>query len=107
MQLLIVSSILFSSCQCTVEDNVKIDNYEFYSLDKLGKEIKEPDDVDVIANIRDSKRIKGPVIGADVKILRLVNKGGDRDTLDVIIYGNKYFRIGEDFYEAENSILSK
>ena len=24
MQLLIVSSILFSSCQCTVEDNVKI-----------------------------------------------------------------------------------
>ena len=51
--------------------------------------------------------IKGPVIGADVKILRLVNKEGDRDTLDVIIYGNKYFRIGEDFYEAENSILSK
>ncbi len=110
MQLLIViSSILFCSCQRAVDDINKIDDYEFYSLYEFGKEIKKPNDVDVIANLRDSKRIKGPVIGIDVKTLLLVNKGEVKDTLKVIIYGkdNKYFRIGEDFYQAENSIFSK
>lgn len=109
MLLLIASLILFSGCQCTVEDIIDIDNYEFYSLHELGTDIKKPKEVDVIANMRGSKKIKGPVIGIDVKTLYFVNKGDDRDTLIVIIYGkdNLYFRIGEDFYQAEKSILSK
>lgn len=98
-QLLIVSLILCSSCQHRVEDNIKIDTYDFLSLYELGKEIKVQDGVDVIANIKKSKKIKGPIIGIDVKVLKLVNKVGDRDTFEVIIYGkdNRYFRIGEEF----------
>lgn len=55
------------------------------------------------------KKIKGPVIGMDIKTLILVNKTNKRDTLKVTIYGkdNKYFRIGEDFYQARNPVFSK
>lgn len=109
MLLLIVSLILFCSCQRTVDDFIKIDNYEFYSLFELGKELKKPNDVDIIANIKDSKKIKGPVIGIDVKTLLLLNKERNKDTLTIIIYGkdNKYFRIGEDFFQSKKSIISK
>ena len=108
MLLLTVSLMLLYGCQCTVEDFIRIDDYEFCSLTELGKEIKKPNDVDVIANIRDSKRINGPVIGYCAKLLRLVNKGNDKDTLSVIVYGkdNRYFRIDNEYYEAEKSILS-
>ena len=71
MLLLTVSLMLLYGCQHTVEDFIRIDDYEFCSLTELGKEIKKPNDVDVIANIRDSKRIKGPVIGYCAKLLRL------------------------------------
>lgn len=109
MLLLTVSLMLLYGCQHIVEDFIRIDDYEFCSLTELGKEIKKPNDVDVIANIRDSKRIKGPVIGYCVKLLRLVNKGNDKDTLSVIVYGknNRYFRIDNEYYEAEKSIFLK
>lgn len=109
MSSLIVSLMLVSSCQCTVEDIIKIDNYKFYSLHEWGNEIQKPEDVDVVANIRGSKRIKGPVKGSDVKTLRLINKEEHGDTLKVIIYGknNMYFQIGNEFFQAEKSILSK
>lgn len=109
MLLLTVSLMLLYGCQHTVEDFIRIDDYEFCSLTELGKEIKKPNDVDVIANIRDLKRIKGPVIGYCVKLLRLVNKGNDKDTLSVIVYGkdNRYFRIDNEYYEAEKSIFLK
>lgn len=108
MLLLTISLMLLYGCQHTVEDFIRIDDYEFCSLTELGKEIKKPNDVDVIANIRDSKRIKGPVIGYCVKLLRLVNKGNDKDTLSVIVYGkdNRYLRIDNEYYEAEKSIFS-
>ncbi|MQN88593.1 hypothetical protein F7D34_17855 [Prevotella copri] len=63
---------------------------------------------DVIYNIKNSKKIKGPVIGMDIKTLILVNKTNKGDTLKVTIYGNKnkYFRIGKDFYQARNPIFS-
>ena len=61
MLLLTVSLMLLYGCQHTVEDFIRIDDYKFCSLTELGKEIKKPNDVDVIANIRDSKRIKGPL----------------------------------------------
>ena len=107
MLLLTVSLMFLYGCQCTVEDFIKIDDYEYCSLTELGKEIKKPNDVDVIANIRDSKRIKGPVIGYYVKLLRLVNKGNHKDTLSVIVYGkdNKFFRIDNEYYEAKKSIF--
>ena len=108
MLLFTVSLMLLYGFKCTVEDYINIDDYETCSLTELGKEVKQPNDVDVIANIRDSKRIKGPVIGYYVKLLRLVNKGNAKDTLSVIIYGksNKYFRIDNEYYEAEKSIFS-
>lgn len=108
MLLLTVCMMLLYGCQHTIEDFIRIDDYEFCSLTELGKEIKKPNDVDVIANIRDSKRIKGPVIGYCIKLLRLVNKGNAKDTLSVIVYGkdNRYFRIDNEYYEAEKSILS-
>ena len=108
MLLSTVSLMLLYGCQHTVEDFIRIDDYEFCSLTELGKEIKKPNDVDVIANIRDSKRIKGPVIGYCVKLLRLVNKGNAKDTLSVIVYGkdNRYFRIDNEYYEAKKSIFS-
>ena len=48
------------------------------------------------------------IIGYCVKLLRLVNKGNDKDTLSVIVYGkdNRYFRIANEYYEAEKSIFS-
>lgn len=57
---------------------------------------------------RIQKKIKGPVIGMDIKTLILVNKTNKGDTLKVTIYGNKnkYFRIGKDFYQARNPIFS-
>lgn len=58
MSSLIVSLMLVSSCQCTVEDIIKIDNYKFYSLHEWGNEIQKPEDVDVVANIRGSKESK-------------------------------------------------
>ena len=58
MLLLTVSLMLLYGCQHTVEDFIRIDDYEFCSLTELGKEIKKPNDVDVIANIRDSKKNK-------------------------------------------------
>ena len=106
--LLIVSLLFFAGCDTSVEYSIKIDDYEFYSLKGLGIEIKQID-VDVVAKIKNSKKIKGPVKCYDVKNLYLVNKKQEGDTLIVIIYGkdNNYFRIGEDYYQANNSILSK
>lgn len=109
MPSLIVSLMLFSSCQCTVEDVIEIDNYEFYSLHEWKREIKQQENVDVVANIRGSKRIKGPVKGYVAKTLLLVNKVDQRDTLKIIIYGenNMYFRIGDKFFQAKKSLLSE
>lgn len=109
--LLIVSFILLTcltGCKNTLKDNVRIDDYEFYSLTEFNREIEIPADVDVIANMRDSKKIRGPIKGI-AKHMRLANKTRDGDTLEVTFYGNDYrfFSIGEDFYEAENSIISK
>lgn len=94
---------------CTVEDSIEIDNYEFYSLYEWGKEIEKPKNVDVVANIRGSKRIKGPVKGYYSKTLLLVNKEEREDTLKIIIYGkdNMYFRIGNKFFQAEKPILQR
>lgn len=109
-QLLIVSIFLFiTSCCSRGPDKIRIDDYEFYTLYEIGKQIEINKNIDVIYNIRNSKKIKGPVIGMDIKTLILVNKTNKRDTLKVTIYGkdNKYFRIGEDFYQARNPVFSK
>lgn len=105
--LLLIVSLLLSSCDNTVTDTIRIDDYEFYSLQKFGKEIKIDKDVNIIIdNIKRSRKIKGPVKGIDVKTIRLVNKVKG-DTLEVIVYGNKYLRIGNEFYEAKRSIISE
>lgn len=109
MKKLLLFLFLAFTYSCTVEDSIEIDNYEFYSLYEWGNEIQKPEDVDVVANIRGSKRIKGPVKGYDSKTLLLVNKEERGDTLKIIIYGkdNMYFQIGNEFFQAEKSILSK
>ena len=43
--------------------------------------------MDVIANLRDSKKIRGPIKGP-ATTMRLVNKTKDGDTLEVTFYGN-------------------
>ena len=109
MLLLIVSLLLFSCCDSTDADSIRIDNYEFHSLHAFNEEINVEKDVNVIDNIKKSKKIKGPVVGIDVKTMFLINKTKGGDTLKVIIYGkdNKYFRIGNEFYESKKSIISK
>ena len=64
--------------------------------------------MDVIAILRDSKKIRGPIKGP-ATTMRLVNKTKDGDTLEIILYGKDYrvFSIGKDFYEAEKSVISK
>ena len=104
--LLILSILLLTGCDKSITDRVRIDDYEFYSLKEFNQETKQID-VDVIANMKNSKKIKGPVKGI-VKNLLLVNKRKEGDTLVVVIYGSgKYFRIGEDYYQAKKPILSK
>lgn len=108
MQLLTVSILLFLlGCDFKVINGIRIDDYEFYAIYEFNKEIKKSKNVDVISNIKKSKKIKGPVIGMDIKTLMLVNKREKGDTLKIIIYGkeHKYFRIGNDFYIAKNSIF--
>ena len=109
MQLLIVSLLFFSGCDDAVTVRDKLEDYEFYSLHEMGKDINVSEDVNIIDNLMNSCKVKGPVIGIDVKTLRLVNKKELGDTLEVIIYGkeNKYFRIGDDFYMTKNSVLSE
>lgn len=110
MLLLIVSSLLLlSNCESSVSDNIRIDDYEFHALYKFGREIKITKNVDVIYNIKNSKKIKGPVIGINVKTMILINKSIKGDTLKIIIYGedNKYFCIDKEYYQAKRSIISK
>ena len=109
MQLLIVSLLFFSGCDDTVTVRDKLEDYEFYSLHDIGKEISVSEDVNIIENLKNSCKVKGPIVGIDVKTLRLVNKKKLGDTLEVIIYGknNKFFRIGGDFYMAKKSVLSE
>lgn len=38
--LIVISLLLFSNCESTVSDSVRIDDYEFYALYKFGREIK-------------------------------------------------------------------
>ena len=107
MQLLTASILLsFVSC-CKRNDLIRINNYEFHSLYSFGKEVKICSNVDVVHNIIESKKIKGPVIGKDVMTLVLINKKESEDTLKVIIYGKscRYFRIEDDYYQSKNSIL--
>ena len=107
--LIVISLLLFSNCESTVSDSVKIDDYEFYALYKFGREIKIDKNVDVIYNIKNSKKIKGPVIGVDVKTMILVNKSIEGDTLKIIIYGkdNRYFCLDKEYYQAKRSILQE
>ena len=74
----------------------------------INRDIEVPEGVDVIANLRDSKKIRGPIKGP-ATTMRLVNKTKDGDTLEITFYGKdfKVFSIGKDFYEAEKSIISK
>ena len=110
LYLLIVSLLLLvglTGCDNTLADHVRIDDYEFYSFKQFNRDIEVPEGVDVIANLRDSKKIRGPIKGV-VTNMRLVNKTKEGDTLKVTFYGNDYrlFSIGKDFYEAKSSILS-
>jgi Cu2+-containing amine oxidase len=109
MQLLIVSLLFFSGCGDTEIVPDKLEDYEFYSLHGIGKEINVSEHVNIIENLKNSYKVKGPVIGIDVKTMRLVNKKKLGDTLEIVIYGknNKFFRIGDDFYMTKNSVLSE
>ena len=107
-QLLIVALLLLTclaGCDNTLKDHIRIDDYEFYYFNR---DIEVPEGVDIIANLRDSKKIRGPIKGP-ATTMRLVNKTKDGDTLDITFYGKnlKVFSIGKDFYEAEKSIISK
>ena len=110
-QILIVALLLLTGltgCHNTLEDHISIDDYEFYSFRHFNIEIEVPEGVDVISNLRVSKKIRGPIKGTTT-IMRLVNKTKDGDTLKITFYGNNYkvFSIGKDFYESEKSIISK
>ncbi|MBO4659521.1 MAG: hypothetical protein J5637_07860 [Prevotella sp.] len=110
-QILIVALLLLTGltgCDNTLKDHISIDDYEFYSFREYNREIEVPEGVDVIANLRDSKKIRGPIKGV-VTNMRLVNKTKDGDTLEIRFYGKNYrtFSIDKDFYEAEKSIISK
>lgn len=109
MKLMICLALFLTSCNNTISDSIEIDDYEFKSLCKFGKEVKIQDNIDVINKIKNSTIIKGPVKGIDVKTMILVNKSNPTDSLLVIIYGkdNKYFRIGDNFYQAKESIFVK
>ena len=107
-QLLIIALLLLTfltGCDNTLKKHISIDDYEFYYINR---DIEVPEDVDVIANLRDSKKIRGPIKGP-ATTMRLVNKTKDGDTLEITFYGKdfKVFSIGKDFYEAEKSIISK
>lgn len=104
-QLLIVSSLFLLGCSHKVSNKKLLDGYEFDSLKKFGKEIKDANIDKLINNINNSKQIKGPVIGADIQTMFLVNKNIKGDTLKVIIYGKdaRYFRIGERYYQVNSN----
>ena len=105
--LLIVSILSLTGCDNSITDRVRIDDYEFYSLKEFNQETKHID-VDVIANMKNSKKINGPVKCIDVKNLYLINNKKEGDTLIVVIYEKgKYFRIGEDYHQAKKPILSE
>lgn len=109
--LLIVALLLLTcltGCDNTLKNHISIDDYEFYSFKQFNRDIEVPKDVDVIANLRDSKKIRGPIKGVPTN-MRLVNKTKEGDTLKITFYGKnlKVFSIGKDFYEAEKSIISK
>lgn len=75
MQLLTVSIFLFIvNCCSRGNESIQIDDYVFCSLYKFGQQIEMDKNTDVIYNIKNSKKIKGPVIGMDIKTLILVNK---------------------------------
>ena len=106
--LLIVALLLLTcltGCDNTLKKHISIDDYEFYYINR---DIEVPEGVDVIANLRDSKKIRGPIKGP-ATTMRLVNKTKEGDTLEITFYGKdfKVFSIGKDFYEAEKSIISK
>ena len=103
MQLLIASILLSLVSCCKRNDLVRINNYEFHSLYSFGKELKICSDVDVVHNIIESKKIKGPVIGKDVMTLILVNKKESEDTLKVIIYGKSLVKT-EDIHPPKTGI---
>ena len=107
--IMICLALFLTSCNNINSDSIEIDDYEFKSLCEFDKEIKIQDNIDVINKIKNSTRIKGPVKGIDVKTMILVNKLNPKDSLTVIIYGkdNKYFRIGDNFYQAKESIFVK
>ena len=108
--IMICLALFLTSCNNAISDSsIEIDDYEFKSLCEFGKEIKIQDNIDVISKIKNSTKIKGPVKGIDVKTMILVNKSNPKDSLKIIIYGkdNKYFRIGDNFYQAKESIISK
>ena len=109
MKLMICLALFLTSCNNTISDSIEIDDYEFKSLCELGKEVKIQDNIDAINKIKNSTKIKGPVKGIDVKTMILVNKSNPKDSLKIIIYGkdNKYFRIGDNFYQANESIFVK
>ena len=101
--IMICLALFLTSCENKLSDSIEIDDYEFKSLCKFGKEIKIQDNIEVINKIKNSTKIKGPVKGIDVKTMIMVNKLNPKDTLKVLIYGkdNKYFRIGDNYYQAK------
>lgn len=105
---LLVSSLLLLSCNHTVSYKMIPDSYKFYTLEKFGEKVGFSNIDKLINDINNSKPIKGPVIGADVQTLFLINKNVKGDTLKVIIYGDdaRYFRIGERYYQVcSNSFM--
>ena len=80
MQLLIASILLSLVSCCKRNDLVRINNYEFHSLYSFGKELKICSDVDVVHNIIESKKIKGPVIGTN-SVRYAVSDSGDMRSL--------------------------
>ena len=102
---LLLLACCLTGCDNTLKDHIRIDDYEFYYFNR---DIEVPEGVDIIANLRDSKKIRGPIKGP-ATTMRLVNKTKEGDTLEITFYGKnlKVFSIGKDFYEAEKSIISK
>ena len=71
MQLLIVNLSSFISCDTTLSDDVRVDDYEFHSIYVTRgseKEISIQHNIDIISNIKYAKKIKGPIKSKNGKV---------------------------------------
>ncbi len=110
MQLLIANILfLFYSCSGSLKESLPLnekDDYKLISYKYINSEINDVGTFNLIKRIKESKNIKGPIVGAIVKQLKILNTS-KKDTILITVYGfdNKLFKIENKCFSSNVSIL--